>query len=171
MLGTRPLHSVPYRQVEVNSILFFPPGTSVGKVPRWHLYLKKNKTTMDQSQPVWGEFILVETVLGGVTRRFLRERTKMKVKGTLFLTFLSLVCGVVSAFLESSCLKNFVGWMLKLTLYFIPLLCEIYFKWFCHSYIWFYPLCILFGNDLSHVVSAPQQGLPPFHVLSTEVQS
>ena len=83
---------------------------------------------MDQSQPVWGEFILVETVLGGVTRRFLRERTKMKVKGTLFLTFLSLVCGVVSAFLGSSCLKNFVGWMLKLSLDFILLSCEIYFK-------------------------------------------
>ena len=59
----------------------------------------------------------METVPGGISRRFLRERMKMKAKGTLSLTFLNLVCVVLSAFLRSSCLKNFVGWMLKLSLY------------------------------------------------------
>ena len=54
----------------------------------------------------------------------------MKEKGTTFLTLQSFpgTHGAVSAFWRSSCVKNFAGWMLKFSLYFISLLCEIYFK-------------------------------------------
>ena len=94
-LSVRPLHTVPYRQVRL-----VPSYFSQG--PQWALPVtlvpEKEQTIMDQSRPVWGEFILVETVPGGITTRFLKEKEqKWKRKVLLFLHFsLSLVHTVLS---------------------------------------------------------------------------